>query len=102
MSLRAQFRTDGEGNYRFWSIQPTFYPCRRRPGGRDAGQDGPAPEPPGPHAHDAERAGHERLVTHIFVKDSPYLDSDAVFGRAQQPDRGVPEASAGQGADGRT
>ncbi len=24
--------------------------------------------------------GHERLVTHLFVSDSPYLDSDAVFG----------------------
>jgi crotonobetainyl-CoA:carnitine CoA-transferase CaiB-like acyl-CoA transferase len=26
MSLRAQFRTDKDGNYRFWSIKPTFYP----------------------------------------------------------------------------
>ncbi len=25
-------------------------------------------------------AGHETLVTHLFVADSPYLDSDAVFG----------------------
>jgi hydroxyquinol 1,2-dioxygenase len=24
--------------------------------------------------------GHETLVTHLFVADSPYLDSDAVFG----------------------
>jgi hydroxyquinol 1,2-dioxygenase len=23
--------------------------------------------------------GHERLVTHLFVKGDPYLDSDAVF-----------------------
>ena len=26
MQLRAQFRTDAQGNYRFWSIKPTFYP----------------------------------------------------------------------------
>jgi hydroxyquinol 1,2-dioxygenase len=24
--------------------------------------------------------GHKELTTHLFVKDSPYLDSDAVFG----------------------
>ena len=27
-----------------------------------------------------EAPRHQKLVTHIFVKDSPYLDSDAVFG----------------------
>jgi protocatechuate 3,4-dioxygenase beta subunit len=27
--------------------------------------------------------GHETLVTHIFVQDGPYLDSDAVFGVKQ-------------------
>ena len=26
MRLRARFRTDAQGNYRFWSIRPTFYP----------------------------------------------------------------------------
>ena len=24
--------------------------------------------------------GYQRLTTHLFVSDSPYLDSDAVFG----------------------
>jgi hydroxyquinol 1,2-dioxygenase len=24
--------------------------------------------------------GHETLITHVFAADSPYLDSDAVFG----------------------
>ena len=25
-------------------------------------------------------AGYEQLITHLFVKDDPYLNSDAVFG----------------------
>ena len=27
------------------------------------------------------RRGHVPLTTHLFVADSPYLDSDAVFGK---------------------
>jgi hydroxyquinol 1,2-dioxygenase len=27
-----------------------------------------------------EAPGHETLVTHVFSDDTPYLDSDAVFG----------------------
>src|SRR3546814_11721942 len=26
MALRARFHTDANGNYRFWSIKPSFYP----------------------------------------------------------------------------
>ena len=81
MSLRAQFRTDADGHYRFWSIRPTFYPV---PGDGPVGvmleKMGRHLNRPG-HMHMMLTApGHERLVTHIFVKDSPYLDSDAVFG----------------------
>ena len=81
MSLRAQFRTDADGNYRFWSIKPAYYPV---PGDGPVGgmlsKMGRHLNRPG-HMHMMLTApGHERLVTHIFVKDSPYLDSDAVFG----------------------
>jgi len=81
MALRAQFRTDKDGNYRFWSIKPTFYPVPGDgPVGSMLARMGRHLNRPG-HMHMMLKApGHERLVTHIFVKDSPYLDSDAVFG----------------------
>ena len=38
------------------------------------------PNRPG-HIHMKVSApGHHEVTTHLFVKDSPYLDSDAVFG----------------------
>ena len=81
MQLRGQFRTDKDGNYRFWSLKPSLYPVP---------VDGPVgdmlrkmsrhPFRPG-HMHTMLRApGHQPLVTHLFVSDSEYLDSDAVFG----------------------
>ena len=81
MQLRATFYTDKDGNYRFWSIKPTFYPVPGDgPVGKMLDKMGRHLNRPG-HMHMMLNApGHERLVTHIFVKDSPYLDSDAVFG----------------------
>lgn len=79
--LRARFRTDQDGRYHFRSIVPSFYPIP---------DDGPVGEllkatnrhPNRPaHVHFMIAApGYETLVTHIFLADSPYLDSDAVFG----------------------
>jgi len=81
MALRAQFRTDKDGNYRFWSIRPSYYPVPDDgPVGGMLRRMGRHPNRPG-HMHMMLNApGHERLITHIFVADSPYLDSDAVFG----------------------
>jgi hydroxyquinol 1,2-dioxygenase len=45
--------------------------------------------------------GHERLVTHIFVKDSPYLDSDAVFGVRNSLVVDFPKQQPGKAPDGR-
>jgi hydroxyquinol 1,2-dioxygenase len=45
--------------------------------------------------------GHERLVTHIFVKDSPYLDSDAVFGVRNSLIVDFPKHQPGKAPDGR-
>lgn len=80
-TLRATFHTDGAGRFHFWSVMPAHYPIP---------DDGPvggllattARHPYRPaHVHFMISApGHERLVTHIFAEDSPYLDSDAVFG----------------------
>jgi hydroxyquinol 1,2-dioxygenase len=46
--------------------------------------------------------GHERLVTHIFVKDSPYLDSDAVFGVRNSLIVEFPKHGPGKAPDGRS
>ncbi|HSV52416.1 MAG TPA: dioxygenase [Burkholderiaceae bacterium] len=81
MRLRARFHTDAQGNYRFWSIKPTFYPVPDDgPVGDMLRGMGRHPNRPG-HIHMMVYApGYQRLTTHLFVSDSPYLDSDAVFG----------------------
>ena len=81
MRLRARFRTDAQGNYRFWSIRPTFYPVPDDgPVGVMLRKMGRHPNRPG-HIHMKVYApGHQPVTTHLFVADSPYLESDAVFG----------------------
>ncbi len=81
MELRARFHTDAQGQYRFWSIKPSCYPVPDDgPVGVMLRKMGRHPFRPG-HMHTMLSApGHETLVTHLFVADSPYLDSDAVFG----------------------
>jgi len=80
-SLRTRLRADGQGRFHFWTIMPTAYPIP---------DDGPVgdllkatrrhPWRPA-HLHFMiSAAGHEQLVTHIFVASGDYLDSDAVFG----------------------
>lgn len=79
--LRARFRTDAAGKFSFRTIMPSFYPIP---------DDGPVGEmlkatnrhPNRPaHVHFMIGAeGYETLITHVFAADSPYLDSDAVFG----------------------
>jgi hydroxyquinol 1,2-dioxygenase len=80
-TLRGRFRTDEQGRFAFWSIMPSQYPIP---------VDGPVGEmlnatrrhPFRPaHIHFMIAAeDHETLITQIFAADSPYLDSDAVFG----------------------
>jgi hydroxyquinol 1,2-dioxygenase len=81
MRLRARFHTDANGEYRFWSIKPTFYPVPDDgPVGDMLRRMGRHPNRPG-HIHlMVYREGYVPLTTHLFPSDSPYLDSDAVFG----------------------
>jgi len=81
MRLRARFHTDAEGKYRFWSIKPSYYPVPDDgPVGQMLTRMGRHPNRPG-HIHMKVYApGHQTVTTHLFVADSPYLDSDAVFG----------------------
>lgn len=102
-SLRAKLKTDADGRFRFWSIMPKYYPIP---------DDGPvgdmlkatARHPFRPaHVHFMISApGHETLVTHIFADDSPYLDSDAVFGVKNSLIAHFHERPPGKAPDGRT
>ncbi|MDX3098579.1 dioxygenase [Streptomyces sp. ME19-03-3] len=77
---RGLFETDAEGRFRFRTVVPAHYPIPT---------DGPVGEllnaterhPYRPaHIHFiADAAGYQPVTTHVFVQDSPYLESDAVF-----------------------
>ncbi len=79
--LRARFRTDVSGRFSFRSIMPAFYPIPDDgPVGEMLAALGRHPNRPA-HIHFMISAdGYETLITHIFNAESPYLDSDAVFG----------------------
>jgi hydroxyquinol 1,2-dioxygenase len=81
MKARGRIRTDAQGNYRFRSIRPTFYPVPTDgPVGRMLEKMGRHPMRPG-HIHMIVTApGHQAVTTHLFPAGSPYIDSDAVFG----------------------
>jgi hydroxyquinol 1,2-dioxygenase len=81
MQLRARFHTDADGRYSFWSIKPAFYPVPADgPVGDMLRGMGRHPFRPG-HMHTMLHAeGCQPLITHLFDADSPYIDSDAVFG----------------------
>jgi hydroxyquinol 1,2-dioxygenase len=102
MKARGRIRTDAAGRYHFRSIKPTFYPVPT---------DGPVgvmlrkmarhPYRPG-HIHMIVSAdGHEPVTTHLFVADSPYLDSDAVFGMKESLVARFDRHPAGRGPDGK-
>ena len=81
MRLRARFHTDDEGRWRFWSIKPTYYPVPDDgPVGDMLRRMGRHPNRPGHILMMVYRDGYVPLTTHLFADDSPYLDSDAVFG----------------------
>jgi hydroxyquinol 1,2-dioxygenase len=81
LNLRGLFTADGEGRFRFRTIVPRYYPIP---------VDGPVGEllrVTGRHAYRPAHIhfivtapGYRRLTTHLFVADSPYIGSDAVFG----------------------
>src|SRR5688572_24068492 len=81
MKARGKIRTDSEGRYWFRSIRPTFYPVPTDgPVGRMLRAMGRHPYRPG-HIHMIVSApGYAPVTTHLFVADSEYLDTDAVFG----------------------
>jgi hydroxyquinol 1,2-dioxygenase len=103
MRLRARFYTDAQGRYRFWSIKPTFYPVPNDgPVGAMLRAMGRHPNRPG-HIHMmVYRDGYVPLTTHLFPSDSPYLDSDAVFGVRDSLVIHFERHASGAAPDGRT
>ncbi len=79
--LRGRFRTDAAGRFAFWSIMPKSYPIPTDgPAGSLLAAAGRHPFRPA-HVHfRIEAAGHQPLVTHVFVAGDEYLTSDVVFG----------------------
>jgi len=79
--LRASFRTDAAGAYRFRSIIPVSYPIPDDgPAGQLLGAMGRHPFRPA-HIHFMISAsGYRTLITHLFFEGDKFLESDAVFG----------------------
>lgn len=78
---RGTFVTGQDGVYRFVGIKPVSYPIPDDgPVGQMLSHLGRHPYRPA-HMHYLITAdGYQKLVTHIFVGDDHYIDSDAVFG----------------------
>lgn len=102
MAARARIRTDAEGRYWFWSIKPSYYPVPvDGPVGRMLDGMGRHPYRPG-HIHMKVYApGHVTLTTHLFVANSDYIDSDAVFGVRPSLVVDFDQHAAGAAPDGR-
>jgi hydroxyquinol 1,2-dioxygenase len=80
-NLRGVFRTNEKGEYWFKGVKPKYYPIPDDgPVGKLLAALGRHPYRPAHLHYILEAEGHERLVTHIFDPDDPYIHSDAVFG----------------------
>jgi len=81
MSLRGRFLTDKEGRFCFRTVKPVSYPIPADgPVGKMLRSMGRHPYRPA-HLHAIVAAPRfETVVTHLFVANDRYLDSDAVFG----------------------
>lgn len=80
-NLRGRFESDADGRFSFWSVRPTDYPIPDDgPVGGMLRAAGRHPWRPA-HLHIRVSApGYETVTTHLFDDESPYLESDAVFG----------------------
>ena len=80
-NLRGRFVASDDGRFEFRTIRPVPYPIPDDgPVGRLLKATGRHPWRPA-HVHlMVSSPGHRTLTTHLFDAESPYLDSDAVFG----------------------
>jgi catechol 1,2-dioxygenase len=78
---RGIFVTGADGRYSFVGIKPVSYPIPDDgPVGQMLGLLGRHPFRPAHMHYLVTAAGFQTVVTHTFVGDDPYLDSDTVFG----------------------
>ena len=81
MNLRGVFTTIEDGKYWFRSVKPKFYSIPTDgPVGDMIYATGRHPNRPAHLHYIVSAPGYKSVVTHVFVKGSEYLDSDAVFG----------------------
>jgi catechol 1,2-dioxygenase len=80
-NLRGLFTADADGRFWFTTVVPSHYSIPDDgPVGELLRAAGRHPFRPA-HVHFiVTAAGHRPVTTHLFVADSPYIDSDAVFG----------------------
>jgi protocatechuate 3,4-dioxygenase beta subunit len=81
MNLRGVFTTGADGTYDFHTVRPVPYRISSDgPVGAMLRATGRGDWRPG-HIHFLISApGHHPVITHVFDRSSPHLDSDAVFG----------------------
>lgn len=91
-NLRGLFTADADGRFWFRSVVPRYYPIPDDgPVGQLLAATGRHPNRPA-HLHFIVASpGYRPVTTHVFVADSPYLDSDAVFGVKESLVRDVRE-----------
>lgn len=80
-NCRGRLRAADDGSYQFWTVKPVPYPIPK---------DGPAGlvldaaqrhNMRAAHIHlIVEAPGYEKVISELFVRGDPYIDSDAVFG----------------------
>jgi len=80
LAMRAVLTTDEHGRFWYWSIQPRYYPVPTDgPCGeimRAANRSVMRPQ----HVHFWIHAdGYQPLITQLFRRNDPYIDTDAVF-----------------------
>ncbi len=81
INLRGRFLTGPDGRYEFRTVRPVAYPVPEDgPVGAMLRANGRHNWRPA-HTHVVVSApGHKTVITHLFDRESDYLDSDTVFG----------------------
>src|SRR5690349_12448948 len=80
-NLRGLFTAEAGGRFWFRTVLPRYYPIPDDgPVGALLRATGRHPSRLAPFHFIAAAYGYQPVTTHLFVADTPYLDSDAVFG----------------------
>jgi hydroxyquinol 1,2-dioxygenase len=98
---RGRIACDAEGRYSFWSVMPTAYPAPMDAALGDFIRNTTEKFWRPAHLHFAiETKTADPLCTHLFVRGSPYLDSDVAFGVRPPLIADFPQHPPGEALDG--